>query len=225
VPVQDLAVFAALFCSVVLFERSVTTRPVEAVLPCPPWVRGCILRRHATAPGRPPPNRQASDTRWKDVITRSQRVRLGTSGICRILGDSRMGAGLLQQTSDEIAHRPRPNRGLWGIGAGGILTGVAVVLSAVNAVSPLLSIALALPTAVLTIGGLIRAVIPDAWTAWRRGFKLGCEIGQQLPGRPDGPASPGENGPFRAGRLPGRIDRAESGRPIWRQLPVLACPG
>jgi hypothetical protein len=71
------------------------------------------------------------------------------------------------------------------LAAGGILTGITVALSAVNAVSPQQSIALALPAALLTIGGLIRAAAPDAWTAWRRGFKAGCDTAQQLPTWPE----------------------------------------
>jgi hypothetical protein len=78
---------------------------------------------------------------------------------------------------------------------------ITVVLSAVNAVSPQQSIALALPAALLMIGGLVRAAAPDAWTAWQRGFKAGCDTVRQLPDRPEGPGVQGENGPRRERRL------------------------
>jgi hypothetical protein len=80
--------------------------------------------------------------------------------------------GLAQQTSNKLAWRTRPKRALLWIAPGGILTGITLVLSAFNAVSRQQSIALALQAAVLTIGGLIGAAVPDAWTAWRRGSKL-----------------------------------------------------
>ena len=61
-------------------------------------------------------------------------------------------------------------------GVGGILGLVTIVLSALNAVSPQQAIALALPATIITVGGLIRSVIPDSWTAWRRGFQQGCQV-------------------------------------------------
>lgn len=97
-----------------------------------------------------------------------------------------MGTGLGLQLLPRAARQAQPKRALLGLAAGGILTGITVALSAVNAVSPQQSIALALPAALLTIGGLIRAVAPDAWTAWRRGFKAGCDTARQLPTSPDG---------------------------------------
>ena len=83
-----------------------------------------------------------------------------------------MRGGLAQQTSNKLASRTRPKRALLWIAPGGILTGIPVVLSAFNVVSAQQSIALVFQAAVLTIGGLIGAVVPDAWRAWRRGFKL-----------------------------------------------------
>jgi hypothetical protein len=61
-------------------------------------------------------------------------------------------------------------------GFGGILGLVTIILSVVNLVSAQQAIALALPTTVITIGGVIRSVIPDYRTAWRRGFKEGCRV-------------------------------------------------
>lgn len=92
--------------------------------------------------------------------------------------------GLTQQAQNTFAQRTRPRRVLELIAPGGILTATTIVLSAVNAVSPQQSVALALPAAVLTIGGLLGAVVPDAWTAWRRGFKVGCQAGLQAQTEP-----------------------------------------
>jgi hypothetical protein len=61
-------------------------------------------------------------------------------------------------------------------GVGGILGLVTIVLSAVSWVSATQAIALALPAMIITIGGLTRSVVPDSYTAWRRGFKQGCQV-------------------------------------------------
>ena len=136
----------------------------------------------------------------KAVIISSQRVTLGAC--CGAgLGDSDVGTGLRLRPPRKAALQVQPRRALGGLAAGGILTGITVVLSAVNAVSTVQSIALALPAALLTIGGLIRAAAPDAWTAWRRGFRAGCDTVRQLPGRPEGRGDHGENGPRRDRRL------------------------
>jgi hypothetical protein len=105
-----------------------------------------------------------------------------------------VGTGLGLQRPLRAAHQAQPKLALVGLAAGGILIGITVALSAVNAVSPQQSIALALPAALLTIGGLIRAVAPDAWTAWRRGFKAGCDTARQLPTWPDDSWVQRENG-------------------------------
>ena len=57
------------------------------------------------------------------------------------------------------------------------LTGVliTVILCLNNALSGTQPIALALSTGMTTVGGLLGTLIPDAWTAWRRGFRQGCE--------------------------------------------------
>jgi hypothetical protein len=36
---------------------------------------------------------------------------------------------------------------------------------------------MALPAGVTTVGGQINLRVPDSWTAWRRGFRQGCEVG------------------------------------------------
>lgn len=52
---------------------------------------------------------------------------------------------------------------------------LTVILCATDAVSPQQAIAMALPSAVIALGGLLALIVPDPWTAWRRGFRQGCE--------------------------------------------------
>ncbi len=63
----------------------------------------------------------------------------------------------------------------WAIAAGLGLSSVTVALSALNAVSTQQAIALALPAVLITVGGIAGRIVPDAWIAWRRGFRHGCE--------------------------------------------------
>jgi hypothetical protein len=77
----------------------------------------------------------------------------------------------------EVRARPT-SRERWA--ACGVTVGVTgavitVVLCAANAVSAQQAIAMALLAGTTAIGGLVCAVIPDAWTAWRRGFQHGYE--------------------------------------------------
>ena len=88
---------------------------------------------------------------------------------------------------------------------GSILGVITIILSALNKVSPQQAIALALPTIVITIGGLVGNLVPDAWTAWRRGFKQGCRVGLIL--QRDGlhsssTSTPSAPGPLSRHRLP-----------------------
>jgi hypothetical protein len=58
----------------------------------------------------------------------------------------------------------------------GLAAAVAIViLSAINAVSAQQAIALILPAAITALVGLNLMIVPDALTAWRRGFRQGCE--------------------------------------------------
>jgi hypothetical protein len=60
--------------------------------------------------------------------------------------------------------------------AGGITAAViTMILSFANAISAQQAIAMALPAGLAAAGGLVGVIIPDAWTAWRRGFRQGCE--------------------------------------------------
>jgi hypothetical protein len=69
---------------------------------------------------------------------------------------------------------------------------------------------LAMLAMVTTIGGLIGMLVPDAWTAWRRGFQQGCEAAtryqmQRLPGKIVADATPPG---------PGEQVQADSVRPL-----------
>ena len=66
------------------------------------------------------------------------------------------------------------------LSTGTVLGLIAVLLSAFNRVSPQQAIALALPALMLTIGGMLWILVPDSWTAWRRGFRQGCQVGMRV---------------------------------------------
>ena len=58
----------------------------------------------------------------------------------------------------------------------GITTVVnTVIVCATNASSAQQAVAMALPAGVTALSGLLGLFVPDAWTAWRRGFRQGCE--------------------------------------------------
>jgi hypothetical protein len=52
---------------------------------------------------------------------------------------------------------------------------ITVIVCLTNRVSAQQAIAMALGAAVTVFGGLLGLVVPDPWTAWRRGFRQGCE--------------------------------------------------
>jgi hypothetical protein len=60
---------------------------------------------------------------------------------------------------------------------GGILGFITMILGSFNLVDAQQLIALALPATIMTTGGLVNVLVPDAWTAWRRGFEQGCRVG------------------------------------------------
>ena len=80
-------------------------------------------------------------------------------------------------------HQMRPAGGAWRrarlaawtTSVGIALSSAAVILSALNAISAQQAIAMAVPAVLITVGGLGGRMVPDAWIAWRRGFRHGCE--------------------------------------------------
>jgi hypothetical protein len=70
----------------------------------------------------------------------------------------------------------RPARvAAWTTATGIALSSVTIVVSALNTVTTQQAIALAVPAVLITVGGLAFRVVPDAWIAWRRGFRHGCQ--------------------------------------------------
>ena len=63
----------------------------------------------------------------------------------------------------------------WTTALGIALSSVTVALSALNAISAQQAIAMALPAVLITVSGIAGRIVPDAWIAWRRGFRHGCE--------------------------------------------------
>jgi hypothetical protein len=58
--------------------------------------------------------------------------------------------------------------------AGLVLDAATVTVCLLNVVSAQQAIAMALPAALTTSVGVIGLLVPDPWTAWRRGFQHGC---------------------------------------------------
>jgi uncharacterized membrane protein len=52
---------------------------------------------------------------------------------------------------------------------------ITVVVCIANMVTAQQAIALALLALITSLGGLLALIVPDPWTAWRRGFRQGCE--------------------------------------------------
>ena len=76
--------------------------------------------------------------------------------------------------------RRRARRAAWCVSAGVILGTAAVTCLALGAVSTQQAIALGLPGALLIVGGLIAAAVPDAATSRRLGFQSGLQMGSLL---------------------------------------------
>jgi hypothetical protein len=80
-----------------------------------------------------------------------------------------------QQLRPAVGARRRARLAAWITAVGTALSSVTVALSALNAISIQQSIAMALPAILMTVGGIAGRIVPDAWIAWRRGFRHGCE--------------------------------------------------
>ena len=68
--------------------------------------------------------------------------------------------------------------------AGVILDVATVTVCALNAISAQQAIAMALPAALLTGGSFIAMLVPDPWSAWRRGFIHGCQAASRCDSGP-----------------------------------------
>ena len=96
-------------------------------------------------------------------------------GVVPRKGDKHVHDALLRQRFGRARFSARERVTAWCTVAGTTTVVITVILSAANAVSAQQAIAMALPAGVTALGGLLGLIIPDAWTAWRRGFRQGCE--------------------------------------------------
>src|SRR5215470_7425168 len=94
-------------------------------------------------------------------------------------GDYNVDIGSLRQRIGGSQSWPRARLAVWCAVAGAVVTLLTVILSATDAISAQQAIALALPAGMITLIGVIGRTVPDAWTAWRRGFRQGCEAAQR----------------------------------------------
>jgi hypothetical protein len=96
--------------------------------------------------------------------------------------------------------RPRARLAAWNIAVGIALILATAAVSALNAISTQQAIAMALPAVLIALGGIVGWVVPDAWIAWRRGFRRGCETAG-LASQPYLPRAGSAGNQLRAGRL------------------------
>jgi hypothetical protein len=97
--------------------------------------------------------------------------------------------------------------------AGLIMSLITVIECAANIPKGSQPFALALPACLMTVGGLAWLAIPDAWTAWRRGFQQGWQTAMGV--QPEGLTS---DLPARAHREQGQTARLADSRPTVCQL-------
>ena len=84
------------------------------------------------------------------------------------------------QPDDIGPRRPRADRAAWAAAAGIILGINAVICLALGAISGQQAVAVALPAALLIVGGLIVVAMPDPATGQRGGFLAGLRAGSLL---------------------------------------------
>ena len=80
-----------------------------------------------------------------------------------------------QQLPQTVGARRLAGFATWITAVGTALSLVTVALSALNTISTQQAIAMALPAVLITLGAIASWIVPDAWIAWRRGFRHGCE--------------------------------------------------
>lgn len=85
-----------------------------------------------------------------------------------------------QRPEGRDPRRRRVSRAAGCVSGGVILGTAAVICLALGAVSDQQAMAIFLPGALLIIGGLIAAVVPDAAAIRRLGFQAGLQIGSLL---------------------------------------------
>jgi uncharacterized membrane protein len=74
-----------------------------------------------------------------------------------------------------IRSNPRTRLAPWCTALGAVFSLITVIVSALDTITAQQAIAMALPAGLTTVSGLIAMTVPDAWVAWRRGFRHGYE--------------------------------------------------
>ena len=93
---------------------------------------------------------------------------------------------LLRQRLGRARFSPRERKAACCTVVGITAVVVTVIACLTDSVSPQQAIALALAAGVTVFGGLLGLIVPDPWTAWRRGFRQGCETALRCqPGNQD----------------------------------------
>lgn len=110
-------------------------------------------------------------------------------GVVPRKGDKHVHDALLRQRFGHARLSRRERLAAWCTVVGITTVVITVILSATNAVSAQQAIAMALPAGVTELSGLLGLIIPDAWTAWRRGFRHGCEAAMRYQSDSDGTES------------------------------------
>jgi hypothetical protein len=91
-----------------------------------------------------------------------------------------MDAGRAQHPDGDRPRRIRAVAATWCVSAGVILAAAALICRVLRVVSAQQAMALGLPGALLIVGGLIAAAIPDAATGRSLGFQAGFRVGWLL---------------------------------------------
>jgi hypothetical protein len=85
-----------------------------------------------------------------------------------------------QEPEEHDPARPRASAAVWCTAAGIILGAAAVICLVLRAIAVPQAIAMALPAALLVIGGVLWGTPPDAATARWLGFQTGFHLGSMV---------------------------------------------
>jgi uncharacterized membrane protein len=97
------------------------------------------------------------------------------NGVVPRKGDKQVHDALLRQRFGRSRFSPRERLAVWCTVVGITTVVTTVVVCITNSVSTQQAVAMALLAVMTSLGGLLALMIPDPWTAWRRGFRQGCE--------------------------------------------------
>ena len=80
-----------------------------------------------------------------------------------------------QQFRQAVAVCRQARLAAWNTAVGLALGSATVALSVLDAISDQQAIAMGLPAVQITVAGVAPRIVPNAWIAWRRGFRHGCQ--------------------------------------------------